>query len=167
MSRNLGIKNTNGSVLRGIEMLIKKYSLDISHFDNGYSRKCIYDRITRECPVCGIMFETQDGGRSEKKTCGYACSNTHFRSGRNNGQCKNGNGNSGDSSYRFICFEHHEKRCIICSEDIIVAVHHYDGNHENNDPKNLVPMCPTHHQYWHSKHKHLVEEKVIAFVESQ
>lgn len=31
---------------------------------------------------------------------------------------------------------------------------------EDNDPKNLVPMCPTHHQYMHSRFKSLINEKV-------
>ena len=162
MTRNLGVTYTNGSSNRGITKLIVKYSLDITHFDAGKERRFKYKRIERECPACGDMFETQDGGKAEKKTCSYGCSNTHFRSGENNGSFQNGGKN-----YRTVCFMNHEKRCIICGEDVIVAVHHYDGNHENNNPKNLVPMCPTHHQYWHSKHKHLVEEKVIAFVESQ
>ena len=32
-------------------------------------------------------------------------------------------------------------------------VHHYDENHYNNDPRNLIPLCPTHHQYVHSRYK--------------
>lgn len=42
----------------------------------------------------------------------------------------------------------------------IVAVHHYDGNHDNNSPENLIPLCPTHHQYVHSRYKKLVQEKI-------
>jgi len=47
-----------------------------------------------------------------------------------------------------------------------VAVHHYDENHNNNNPENLVPLCPTHHQYVHSKYKNEVIDKINEFVYS-
>jgi hypothetical protein len=64
------------------------------------------------------------------------------------------------TSYRTICFRHHKKECVVCGENKIVAVHHYDENHSNNDPANLIPLCPTHHQYVHSRYKELVMEKI-------
>jgi len=69
----------------------------------------------------------------------------------------------GLSKYRTICFKFHKKECIICGEDKIVSVHHYDGNHKNNSPENLIPMCPTHHQYMHSNFKHLIEKEVNKY----
>lgn len=108
---------------------------------------------TKVCPVCNTKFTT--GGRKGKShkavTCSYSCSNTYFRSGSNN---PNFNG----SNYRIKCFEKWGKKCCICDEDKIVAVHHIDENHENNDVQNLAPMCPTHHQYIHSKYKYLIIE---------
>ena len=71
-----------------------------------------------------------------------------------------------DRNYRSICFRNHKKECIICREDNIVAVHHYDHNHSNNDPGNLVPLCPTHHQYVHSSFSDLVKEKIDSYVSS-
>ena len=81
-----------------------------------------------------------------------------FRSGLNNPNTK-------DTSYRVICFTYHEKKCVVCGEDKIVAVHHFDENHENNDPMNLIPLCPTHHGYWHSKWRHLIESAVNEYRE--
>ena len=72
----------------------------------------------------------------------------------------------GLKNYRSICFRDHKKECIICGEDNIVAVHHYDHNHSNNDPGNLVPLCPTHHQYVHSSFSDLVKEKIDSYVSS-
>jgi len=66
--------------------------------------------------------------------------------------------------YRAICFKYHKKECIICKENLIVAVHHYDLNHHNNIPSNLVPLCPTHHGYIHSRYKMLIEEKINLYV---
>lgn len=70
----------------------------------------------------------------------------------------------GHKSYRAIAFSHHEKKCIICEHNMIVAVHHYDHNKKNNDPKNLVPLCPTHHEIIHSPHAHLIKKDVDEWV---
>ena len=57
-----------------------------------------------------------------------------------------------------------KKKCVCCSEKVIVAVHHFDHDRLNNDPRNLVPLCPTHHQYVHSRHAHLVLPKIRDYV---
>lgn len=119
----------------------------------------------RICPVCDAEFVERIV--EKKVTCSYACSNTYFRSGVNNGSHQKAliAGNEATArTYRTICFDNHEKQCIVCGEQNIVAVHHYDENHYNNDPANLVPMCPTHHQYMHSNFKHLIEEQVEQYV---
>ena len=89
-------------------------------------------------------------------TCSYSCSNTKYRSGENNP-------NFGSNHYRAICFRYHEKRCIICGEENVVAVHHYDYDHENDDPRNLIPICPTHHHYLHSEYKYKIVKEVDAY----
>ena len=108
-----------------------------------------YDEMP--CPVCG-------GPKKSRKnvTCSRACANTFFRRGARFGAEKN---------YRTICFMHHEKKCVVCGEDKIVDVHHYDHNHSNHDPTNLVPLCPTHHGYMHSRWKVLIEETVKSYHE--
>lgn len=68
--------------------------------------------------------------------------------------------------YQRICFENHPHKCCVCGEEKIIAVHHYDGNHNNNEPSNLVPLCPTHHCYIHSKYKDEIIDKVNAYVEA-
>ncbi len=106
---------------------------------------------TKECPVCETTFET----KVEKQiTCGYSCSNTFF-----NGKVRNTN----LINYRSICFRHHKKECIVCGETKIVEAHHYDGNRENNLPSNLIPLCPNHHQYYHSRYRPLVIDKIEEF----
>jgi 5-methylcytosine-specific restriction endonuclease McrA len=67
-------------------------------------------------------------------------------------------------NYRTICFKNHKKICVVCGEDKIVTVHHMDEDHQNNDPKNLVPLCPTHHHYWHSKYRELIRTKVEEYI---
>lgn len=120
-----------------------------------HEKKCnknpvIIEEKTKICPVCNNPH------MKSGKTCSHSCSNTYYRSGKNNGMYKKG------SNYRTECFLHHEKKCIVCGEDKIVSVHHYDHNHENNDPSNLIPLCPTHHQYVHSKY---VDEVLPIIIE--
>jgi len=108
------------------------------------------------CPVCGLAIKDY----RYNATCSSKCARKHFDEkyktyGRNN---------RWDLTYRTICFDHHEKKCIICGEDIIVSVHHYDGDHKNDDPRNLVPMCPTHHNYMHSNHLYILKECVDEYV---
>lgn len=103
-----------------------------------------------ECAVCKQPIKNY---KASKGTCSYKCSNTHFAHIRNKPEEY--------TQYKTICFHHYEKKCIVCGEDKIVAVHHYDHNHENNDPGNLIPLCPTHHQYVHSKYK----DEVLPIIE--
>jgi hypothetical protein len=105
----------------------------------------------KECPVCQTMHSK--GG----VTCSYSCSNTYFRSGKNNPNWK-------ENNYRMICFEAHGKACIVCGEDKIVAVHHLNEDHFDNRVENLVPMCPTHHQYFHSKYRDEVMPYINKFI---
>ena len=68
------------------------------------------------------------------------------------------------TAYRSICFLHHDKKCIICGEENILSVHHVDEDHSNNDPSNLVPLCPTHHQYLHSSFKNMVLPSIHEYL---
>jgi len=92
------------------------------------------------CPVCDKIMKNY-----KNKTCSTGCYNRLYRSGENNPNWKS-------DSYRTTCFAYHEKKCIICGENKIVAVHHLDENRKNNNPSNLIPLCPTHHQYCHSRY---------------
>lgn len=103
------------------------------------------------CLVCGELKT------HKQKTCSYSCSNKLFRTGENHGNWK-------VESYRTTCFLYHEKKCVICGEEKIVDVHHLDENRNNNKPDNLIPICPTHHRYWHSRFKGEVEGKVKEYI---
>jgi 5-methylcytosine-specific restriction endonuclease McrA len=87
-----------------------------------------------------------------------------FRRGKNNGNYSTGNAD--ERSYRVICFKWHDKKCIICGEDKIVDVHHMDRDHDNNSPENLIPLCPTHHKYMHSRHIDLIKDDVDSYIDN-
>lgn len=148
--------HTNGTGFRKINSLILEYSIDISHFDKGLSKRIKYPKINKECPSCGNIFETREGAADEKTTCSNGCANTFFRSGVNSPNWKH-------DAYRSTCFHYHKKECVICGEKNLVDVHHFDENHQNNSIENLIPLCPTHHQYCHSRYKELIIEEIIAY----
>lgn len=64
-----------------------------------------------------------------------------------------------------INFTWHEY--AICGFDKIVAIHHIDENHDNDDPQNLIPLCPNHHEMVHSKWKDEVVPLIGPLVESK
>lgn len=114
-----------------------------------HTNSCYLNPINiRYCKICNKPIKNW---KTSKGTCSYSCSNTLFRSGENN---PNYTGNS----YIIICSKHHEMKCVVCGEKEVIDVHHLDENRENNDPKNLIPLCPTHHAYIHRGKKYLIEK---------
>lgn len=160
IQKRLGLP-MNGTTFRFIDKTIERLNLDVNVLKSNYKKFFFIKKI---CPVCGTEFFTpRDKKNSKKITCSYACSNTYFRSGENNGMfrvTKDGN------NYRNICFMNHPHKCCICGEENIVAVHHLDGNHNNNDPSNLIPLCPTHHVYIHSKYSYLIKDKIKEYTDN-
>jgi hypothetical protein len=96
--------------------------------------------------------------KKDTVTCSYTCANRHFRKGIAYIASKK------NATYRTICFRYHGKKCLICDETKIVAAHHVNENHDDNRPENLVPLCPTHHQYMHSRYKNLIETKILDYM---
>jgi len=125
-----------------------------------------YKKIIKVCPICDNEFETRLGHPREKTVCSHSCANTYFRSGKLNPNYKNDDELTGVVKYVTICFRYHEKKCVCCDEKNIVEVHHYDGNKENNKPENLIPLCPTHHKYWHSRFRKTIKFKVDEYAKN-
>jgi hypothetical protein len=118
-----------------------------------HEKTCYLNPINSKfCQVCGSIIKNYQ----HTITCSYACSNKLFRTGPNHGNWK-------EDSYKTTCFHFHEKKCIVCEECNIVEVHHFDENHDNNTPSNLIPLCPTHHQYIHSRYKELISNKLVEY----
>lgn len=145
----------NGAGIRKVNKLIDDLNIDISHFKDKLWYKTKYPTITKICPVCKKDFEEKIGHSRERTTCSHACSNTFFRSGEDNPNFKHGNWKIIDGiqrqvgkEYRRICFEYWKHICAIpdCGWDKVVEVHHIDDDHNNNDKKNLIPLCPNHHR---------------------
>ena len=161
--KKIGIHN-NGKGMDNVNFLINNFKVDITHF----KRKDKKELLIKNCPVCNSKFEIKIGSKKEKITCSIACSNTYFRSGGNNANYKDISEYDKRSrtfalKYRKICFDNHEYKCVVCGEDKILDVHHFDENKFNNEPENLIPICATHHNYLHSKYRDEIINKVIEY----
>ena len=58
------------------------------------------------------------------------------------------------------------QKCVICSFDKVVDLHHIDLNKENQSATNLVGLCPNHHRMIHSynfRHELWNELKKLGF----
>lgn len=106
-----------------------------------------------KCPVCQKEYYL---GRKSRKliTCSRSCAKRLYHSKYE------------AMDYVSICFRFHEKKCVICEERKIVAVHHFDEDRTNNSPENLVPLCPTHHSYVHSRYCLEVSSQIIEYVKN-
>ena len=145
----------NGSGIRRAKEFLKSINFDTSIFSEKKWVKSKYKTITKQCPVCSSFFTAQENSPKEKATCSYACSNSFFRSGKENGQFNQGvhtinkeTGRKFGTEYRYICFSYWEHKCSIpdCNWDKVVEVHHIDGDRHNNKKENLIPLCPNHHR---------------------
>ncbi len=54
------------------------------------------------------------------------------------------------NGFRWVCFQHHERKCVVCGEDGVLDVHHMNEVETDQRPENVLPLCPTHHRYLHS-----------------
>ena len=149
--------NDNGIERRKLKSILDEYNICRDHFDSQYNKKLRlkYEEITKLCPVCDKPFVTKKDHPREQTTCSKSCSNTYF-----NGISRNIN----ITNHRTICFRHHDKKCVICGEEKIVEAHHLDHDSTHNVPENLIPLCPTHHQYWHSRYRKKVEPTIRKYI---
>lgn len=142
----------SGSSRRKIDDAIRRYGIDISHFQLNRDKKK-YIEITKTCPVCNKVFVTRNHPKKEGTTCSKSCAATWFKTGDTNPNWKG-------KSYRNAAFKKYGHKCFVCDETKVLDVHHLDGNHNNNSVENILPMCPTHHRYLHSKYKQEIETKI-------
>ena len=125
-----------------------------------------YKKFSVNCSSCNTLFDVEEREllfpSKEKYFCSRSCSNS------TGGKAKSKKYHSDDvAHYATVAWRYHDKKCIVCGEEKIVAVHHLNENHNDNDPKNLIPLCPTHHQYMHSRYKKEIENIVDSYVKNK
>lgn len=119
-----------------------------------------------ECQECGTSFQVKEREHQHPARDQYFCSRNCANAVGGRAKAEKHH-NDDTAHYRTVAWRYHDKKCIVCDEENVVAVHHLNNNHYDNDPKNLVPLCPTHHQYVHSKFKHLVEDKIERYIKGK
>lgn len=160
-------KKVNISLAR-LKKLCLQNQIDTNHFTPGVGKSTRSKKFTAEkqCAFCKNIFIVTTRKQFEKQqTCSCSCSNKLFRRGSNHGNWKSYEDKSRKADfYRRLCFERHGKKCIVCEERLAVDVHHLDGNHQNNQIGNLIPLCANHHRYMHMKEgKELINDQIEAF----
>ncbi len=123
-------------------------------------------KYTVECFCCKNQFDVQEREKLYPQKDVYYCSRSCANSIGGKAKAEKHH-HDGVANYTTVCWRHHEKSCIVCGEHKIVSVHHIDENHSNNDPKNLVPLCPTHHQYVHSRYRNEVQPIIDKYVKEK
>lgn len=105
------------------------------------------------CQCCGkkYVWKGRQNTKSfvDSKYCSRSCANNRTEWWKQNA-----------TQYRTIGLQHHAHECAVCGFDKIVAIHHIDENKQNNNPSNLIPLCPNHHEMVHSKWK----DEVLPFI---
>ncbi len=163
-------KKTNISLKR-LKQLCLKNQISTEHFTPGVGRSTRSKKFTAEkqCAFCEKTFIVSTLKQFEnQQTCSYSCSNKMFRRGSDHGNWKSYDDKSRKTDfYRRLCFEHHGKKCVVCEERLAVDVHHLDGDHQNNEVTNLIPLCANHHRYMHMKEgKELINDQIKAYLKT-
>lgn len=131
-----------------------------NHWDRNLGKLKKFDV---SCDCCGKIFAVKEREKQHPKKDKYYCSRS----------CANSIGGKAKAEkhhydevahYTTIAWRYHEKKCIVCGEENVVAVHHLNENHDDNRPENLVPLCPTHHLYMHSRFRILIQEIVDKYI---
>ena len=115
---------------------------------------------TKQCQCCGedyiIIAREKTKKFENSRFCSRSCSNNRQEWWNDNA-----------TRYRTIAFQTWKKECVVCGFDKIVVVHHMDENHDNNDIHNLVPLCPNHHEMFHSKYHDEVEPLIMEAIKER
>lgn len=117
------------------------------------------------CACCSKKFQVTEREYQFPSKEAYFCSRSCANS--TGGKAKAVKHHGDDvANYRVVGLRHHEKKCVVCGEERIVAVHHINENHHDNTPSNLVVLCPTHHGYVHSRYRHMVQPFIDEYVKN-
>jgi len=124
-----------------------------SHKENCY----LNPKNKRECPICGNPIKKFRINKTCSARCGTILAKNIIYIEEETDGCRN--------NYRLICFKYHRKKCLICDEELLLEVHHIDGNRANSNPENTIPLCPTHHGYCHHKiYWYIIKERIEEYI---
>lgn len=107
----------------------------------------------KQCPVCNIKFASDFKNRH--KYCSQKCketgsakeSKTRLKSGKENPNYIDGKSIFYPKEFRKMkkFIKEIYKECSLCFKEKPLAIHHIDYDKNNNDIKNLIPLCHSCH----------------------
>lgn len=112
------------------------------------------------CSCCENIFIVEEREKQFPTKTEYYCS----RNCANSVGGKAKRDKHGITQYATIAKKYYDEKCIVCGFNEIVDVHHIDKNRENNNPTNLVFLCPNHHYVLHRKNAEYVDKRIKEFI---
>lgn len=111
-------------------------------------------RVLLTCTQCGKEFERipsmiRSTNHFCSKSCAASYNNSHFRTGENNPNYKDGSFRR--SIYAKLAFRTYKPKCAVCGleEKCCLVVHHIDHDRNHNDKENLIILCANCHSRVH------------------
>lgn len=115
------------------------------------------------CKGCGALTRNRNFCSN---SCAASFNNTAKKIGFSAWRKKHGI--IAQKTYSDVCLEHWEPKCAICGWDLCIEVHHIDRNRMNNEPQNLIPLCPNHHKLTQKReHKAVIDAAVNDLVKQR
>ena len=141
-----GYTGSKGQYKQILEQALIEEGINFDHYTSTHKPK--RPEIKKVCEVCGKEFIKEFSTKASKqRTCSYSCSNTLFRSGKDNPNYK-----EDSSNYRKRAFDTYLHECSLCGYDkhpAALVVHHIDKDRNNNEIDNLIILCANCHAMAH------------------
>ncbi len=112
--------------------------------DRGICGRCMsrpVDAGFRTCTRCRELMRVQRAARRDRWRASNVCTRCGSPTNAGRRKCPS------CKKLRFP-YRSYGGPCVLCGFEYS-DVHHRDGNHQNNDPANLVALCPNHHRLVH------------------
>jgi ribosomal protein L37E len=126
------------------------------HHAKGYCSSCykknVYNKQLHKCKNCGRMRPHKAFG---------LCAGCHMRLHHYN-KVKQYNVKK-EHNITLELYTEITQKCACCGFDKLITLHHLDGNKKNNNPKNLIGLCPNCHKMIHSyQYYEEIKEKLAS-----
>ena len=160
VTRKLGYSD-NGRYTKALREYCTTNNISISHFTpNGIP---LLEVVEATCPQCSVVFIRKIN--SAKVTCSHSCGNKYFAYKQGTKNKTSGVGIYRSIITKFYISNNWEIKCLCCTENTVLDVHHIDEDRNNNNIDNLAFLCPTHHAYLHRLNDSLVYEQLLNYLE--
>lgn len=107
-----------------------------------YTNKYTYEEISKEFDCCiDTVKRSMDRFDFKPRSHGYYSKGNRYAAGDKNHRWGGGD----DQYWKQQLIKIYGHSCQVCGFNIIIQVHHIDGNRKNNQIDNFVLLCPNCH----------------------